>query len=874
MNLKNRLKKWTLTRLLAKGYVILMVNNSCTRLNQNAVDTKPVQFQSLPEFESPVTAPGSQSNFLHALGPSRKPHLPSILQFAPLSGNDDRNNGSPIPPLSAANNVLTESIRFQPLKMIESDTLPTITPPFLEQGITEFKDTCGISRGLINRVVGGAVAKQGTYPWVAALGYRDGGGEVLRFFCAGSLITLKYIVTSAHCINQNLTIARLGAHDLMKVFESTARDYRIKTTKIHDNFDLVTVANDVAVIELTAEADLSGNELQLSNKGERTCGITRPPQSRIVGGRETHLGSHPYMVALKYWIAWSFEIGCGACLISSTFVLTAAHCVADTLETSYFKPRLWAVRVGACDIESPFETIIEYGVKQAFMHPKFNRRFLKNDIALIKTRRSIIFNAQVSPICLPTDAAFFNQDFVGTRAIVLGWGRTHYGGPRSRVLKAAPVPIVDVQKCRKSYSSAFKGLDLNDGIMCAGDGSADACQSDSGGPLILQVFCYTPRGEVGVCTSLKYCPEIVNLFARVHPNVAKRYSMESQHVCGNQVTPDQYPLVCCTIIVKGNNNDDLSVTTPATTTTTATSTTTSTTTTTKKPKNDNSSRSIANETYTTCDTPDFQSGFCKPLENCPELFDKLRRNSGDEEFKKYLRLSHNLCGEEKTIVCCPEINIRNILNDRSSNASQRYNKLPSEEEGCGLVNLSTTKIVDGDDSEIGAWPWMALIGYDPWSVRPFRCGGTLVSGQHVITAAHCIRHDFHLRSKSYVNTMPYVAGWGYTSQGGATSPILKQVQLPVLNNEVCRRIYTTLMPHLSAQEYDESVICAGFVVGGKDTCKGDSGGPLMIPELYKGITRYYLIGVVSYGHGCGQAPGIYISTQYWMDWIIEQISTM
>lgn len=100
------------------------------------------------------------------------------------------------------------------------------------------------------------------------------------------------------------------------------------------------------------------------------------------------------MVALKYWIAWSFEIGCGACLITSTFVLTAAHCVPDTVETSYFKPRLWAVRVGACDIESPFETIIEYGVKQAFVHPKFNRRLLKNDIALIKTRRSIVFNGK------------------------------------------------------------------------------------------------------------------------------------------------------------------------------------------------------------------------------------------------------------------------------------------------------------------------------------------------------------------------------------------------------------------------------------------------------------------------------------------------
>ncbi|XP_037881429.1 serine protease filzig-like [Glossina fuscipes] len=725
------------------------------------------------------------------------------------------------------------------------------------------------------------------------------------------------------------------------------------------------------------------------------------------------------MVALKYWIAWRFGMGCGGCLISNTFVVTAAHCVVDTLEGSYFKPRLWAVRVGACDLANPFEKIIEYGIEQVIMHSKFNRRILANDIALIKTNMPISFNAHVSPICLPTDAMFFNQDFVGKPAVVLGWGRTRYGGPLSHVLKEAILPIVSLEKCRKSYSTVFRGFELTDGVICAGNGSADACQSDSGGPLIFQEnrdgalvsslvgivsfgkecnnpeypgvytrvvsymdwilnntglemlrmffvnlfkniivllilkdldtfaqhiinyrehFCYTPSGEIGACTSLKYCPEIVNLFTRVHPNMAKRYSMESQRVCGNQITPDQYPLVCCTIIVKSNNNEDLTVTTPTTTTTTATSTTSSTTTTTKKPKNDSSSRSIANETYTSCDTPDFQSGFCKPLENCPELFNKLRRNSEDEEFKKYLRLSHTLCGEEKTIVCCPEINIKNILNNRYNNASQRYNKLPSEEEGCGLVNLSTTKIVDGDDSEIGAWPWMALIGYDPWSVRPFRCGGTLVSAQHVITAAHCIRHDLsfvrlgeydltnetetehmdvnvvkysihpqfgknrrsdmavlllekivtfsdliapicmptssHLRSKSYVNTMPYVAGWGYTSQGGATSPILKQVQLPVLENEVCRRIYTTLMPHSSAQEYDESVICAGFVVGGKDTCKGDSGGPLMIPELYKGITRYYLIGVVSYGHGCGQAPGIYISTQYWMDWIIEQISTM
>ncbi|KAL9907690.1 venom peptide isomerase heavy chain-like [Glossina fuscipes fuscipes] len=324
------------------------------RLNQKAVGTIPVQFQSMHAFESSVIASESHTNFLHALEPSRYPHLPSILQFAPLSDVDDRNNGSPpVPPPNAANNVPTESIRFQPLKIIETGTLLTITQPFLEQGVTEFKDNCGISRGLINRVVGGAVAKQGTYPWIAALGYRDmngGGGEILKFLCAGSLITLKYIVTSAHCINPNLTIARLGAHDLMKVFESTARDYHIKTMKIHDNFDLVTIANDVAVIELTTEAHLS------------------------------------------------------------------------------------------------------------------------DFIAII---------------CLPEGNHFLTHNFVGLRPFLAGWGASKHHGKTSFVLTDVQVPIVSRERCKQKYKSEFNFLEFTEKLLCAGSVNADACQGDSGSPLML-----------------------------------------------------------------------------------------------------------------------------------------------------------------------------------------------------------------------------------------------------------------------------------------------------------------------------------------------------------------------------------------------------
>lgn len=104
--------------------------------------------------------------------------------------------------------------------------------------------------------------------------------------------------------------------------------------------------------------------------------------------------------------------------------------------------------------------------------------------------------------------------------------------------------------------------------------------------------------------------------------------------------------------------------------------------------------------------------------------------------------------------------------------------------------------------------------------------------------------DRYVLSKSYVDAMPYVAGWGHTVQGGAMSSVLHETQLPVLKNKVCLRMYTALLPNISAEQFDEAVLCAGYIVGGKDACKGDSGGPLMIPEVFNNncsLSALYLL---------------------------------
>lgn len=100
----------------------------------------------------------------------------------------------------------------------------------------------------------------GAYPWIAALGYRDDvNPSSLKFLCAGSLISLLHILTSAHCINQYLSLVRLGAHNLSKATENGIQDYRIKRTAVHESFDMKSISNDIALIMLERPVSLTGN---------------------------------------------------------------------------------------------------------------------------------------------------------------------------------------------------------------------------------------------------------------------------------------------------------------------------------------------------------------------------------------------------------------------------------------------------------------------------------------------------------------------------------------------------------------------------------------------------------------------------------------
>lgn len=73
-------------------------------------------------------------------------------------------------------------------------------------------------------------------------------------------------------------------------------------------------------------------------------------------------------------------------------------------------------------------------------------------------------------------------------------------------------------------------------------------------------------------------------------------------------------------------------------------------------------------------------------------------------------------------------------------------RLLTVEEGCGLSKVTQSKIVGGGVAKNGAWPFMALLGYEPLphlaSLGPrFLCGGSLITSRHVLSAAHCASAD-------------------------------------------------------------------------------------------------------------------------------------
>ncbi|XP_023937771.2 venom serine protease Bi-VSP [Bicyclus anynana] len=204
---------------------------------------------------------------------------------------------------------------------------------------------------------------------------------------------------------------------------------------------------------------------------------------RIAGGDPAIYKEFPHMAALGFYneTAYDVEWVGGGSLIDERFILTAGHVLIDPQN----RPLRYALlgTVNKTDVRNGSL----YNVVRRIPHPLYDYSTKQNDIALVELDRPVMMSEFIRPICLPVPS--FQTD--NSRRTIAGWGRTSQNSGPSQILHMTDeVFIADHSTCTKLESNTKFHYNSTTTICAKGSiqnmvKSADTCEGDSGGPLML-----------------------------------------------------------------------------------------------------------------------------------------------------------------------------------------------------------------------------------------------------------------------------------------------------------------------------------------------------------------------------------------------------
>ncbi|KAM9346715.1 tryptase-2-like [Symphorus nematophorus] len=248
----------------------------------------------------------------------------------------------------------------------------------------------------------------------------------------------------------------------------------------------------------------------------------------------------------------------------------------------------------------------------------------------------------------------------------------------------------------------------------------------------------------------------------------------------------------------------------------------------------------------------------------------------------------------------------------------------------GLLGAEVrSSIVGGHDAPLNKWPWMVHVNVSSDGGKKWRCGGTIIGDEWVLTAASCWNreggadparsmvwvgsHSLQKPSSRYMAIIDVIIHPNYENVGSGYQSDLALLKLkkkivkvprvvelvtlpstfdtfdpsnecwiigwgyiranvPLPDPETLQQLRISIMPQsVCSAKYPEvasDILCAGDKAGGKDACIGDYGGPLMC----RAGSGYVQAGIMSFG-SCGLpgVPGVYTKVSSFVDFINRRI---
>ncbi|XP_061401323.1 serine protease 7-like [Musca vetustissima] len=207
--------------------------------------------------------------------------------------------------------------------------------------------------------------------------------------------------------------------------------------------------------------------------------------NRIYGGNDANAYEFPWMAFLEYSNTDPFkESVCAGSLITSRYVITAAHCVTGPILLQ--KGALIGVRLGVLDYtkNSIFgEDNRSWRIEKKIIHENYRQQKTPvHDVALLRLDSNVRYSQTIRPICLPSVMPAYNLK-TDTKLTVAGWGATETK-TSSPIKQKVAVSLADQKFCRQQYGKF--GLSIEPTHLCAGGTVQyqDSCRGDSGAPLM------------------------------------------------------------------------------------------------------------------------------------------------------------------------------------------------------------------------------------------------------------------------------------------------------------------------------------------------------------------------------------------------------